>query len=117
MRAWLVRAGRSGEREALALEQGLAVIGWDELPDLSGSRTRDSLMEALRRAYPDDGTKRFLSWQAQLWAFVHSISEGDLVALPLKATPAVAIGHVTGNYRYRNDLPSGARHTRPVKWR
>jgi restriction system protein len=73
-------------------------------------------MEALRRAYPDDGPKRLLNWQAQLWAFVHSISEGDLAVLPLKASPAVAIGRVTGNYRYRDDLPSDARHTRPVKW-
>jgi restriction system protein len=73
-------------------------------------------MEALRKAYPDDGPKRLLNWQAQLWAFLHSISVGDLIVLPLKTSPSVAIGHVTGDYRYRNDLPSDARHTRPVEW-
>src|SRR6266536_3738393 len=115
-RAWLVRAGRHGERETLALEQGLAVVGWPELQDLSGHATRASLMDALRQAFPDDGTKQLLNWQAQLWAFLHTISEGDLAVLPLKTSPAVAIGQVTGSYTYRPDLPPDARHTRPVKW-
>ena len=36
MALWLVRAGRHGERENMALENGLAFIGWEELP---GSRS------------------------------------------------------------------------------
>ena len=35
MAVWLVRAGRNGERESFALEENLAVIGFDDLPDLS----------------------------------------------------------------------------------
>jgi len=35
MSVWLVRAGKNGEREDFALENGVAVIGWDELPDLA----------------------------------------------------------------------------------
>ena len=35
MTVWLVRDGKYGEREMLALEQALSVIGWEELPDLS----------------------------------------------------------------------------------
>jgi restriction system protein len=116
MRAWLVRAGRYGERETLALEENLTLIGWDSLPDLSSIQTRESLMDALRNAYPDDGEKRLMNWQAQLWAFLRSIAVGDLVALPLKGSPAVAIGKVDGEYEYRHDLPSDARHTRRVHW-
>jgi len=86
------------------------------LPDLSGQDSRESLMKALQDAFPDDGAKRLRNWQAQLWAFLHSISEGDLVVLPLKTTSAVAIGVVAGDYRYRPDLPPDARHTRPVRW-
>jgi restriction system protein len=115
-RAWLVRAGRHGERETLALEQNLAVVGWIELEDLSGHTTRDSLMDALREAFPDDGHKRLLNWQVQLWAFLNTISVGDIAVLPLKTSPAVAIGEFTGSYAYRPDLPPDARHTRSVKW-
>ena len=116
MRAWLARAGRLGESEALALTDNLVVIGWPELPDLSGQGTRESLMELLEQAYPDASSKRLLNWQAQLWAFLHTIAEGDLVVLPLKTTSAVAIGEVVGSYNYRGDLSPSARHTRPVKW-
>jgi restriction system protein len=35
MAVWLVRAGKHGEREEEALTQGLAIIGWEELGDLS----------------------------------------------------------------------------------
>jgi restriction system protein len=73
-------------------------------------------MEGLREAFPDDGHKKLLNWQAQLWAFLRTISVGDLAILPLKASPAVAIGEVTGSYIYRPDLPSDARHASPVKW-
>jgi restriction system protein len=115
-RAWLVRAGRHGERETLAVQSNLVVVGWQELPDLSGYDSRESLTKALQAAFPDDGAKRLLNWQAQLWAFLHSISKGDLVVLPLKTTSAVAIGVVAGDYQYRPDLPPDARHTRPVRW-
>lgn len=115
-RAWLVRAGRLGEREALALQDSLVVIGWLELPDLSGQDTRESLMKLLQQTYPDASPKRLLNWQAQIWAFLHTISDGDLVVLPLKTKSAVAIGEIVGGYQYRPELPADARHTRPVKW-
>ncbi len=46
-RAWLVRAGHHGERETLALEQSLVLVGWRELDDLSGIKTREGAV-ALR---------------------------------------------------------------------
>lgn len=115
-RAWLVRAGRLGEQESLALKDSLSVAGWQELPDLSSQVNRDSLMILLQETYPDASHKRLLNWQAQLWAFLRTIAEGDLVAMPLKTTSAVAIGEVVGGYQYRPDLPPAARHVHPVKW-
>ena len=35
MALWLVRAGKRGEQEEFALNNRVAVIGWDDLPDLS----------------------------------------------------------------------------------
>jgi predicted Mrr-cat superfamily restriction endonuclease len=65
-------------------------------------------MDALREAYPDDGHKQLLNWQAQLRAFLSTISVGDLAILPLKTSPAVAIGEITGDNAYRSDLPEDA---------
>ncbi|MGQ9692523.1 MAG: restriction endonuclease [Thermaceae bacterium] len=111
---WVVRARR--EFEDLALEKDLAVVGWEEMGDLSGIRDREALLEALRKAYPEAKERTLLNWRSQQWAFVHEIKTNDLIALPLKSRPFVAFGRVTGPYEYRADLPIGARHTRPVQW-
>ena len=48
MATWLVRAGRFGLDEGIALEKGIAIIGWTELPDLTKLEKRESLEELLR---------------------------------------------------------------------
>jgi restriction system protein len=53
MALWLVRAGRSGEYEDLALKSGRMLIGFDEVPDLSSVKSKEELFEILREAYPD----------------------------------------------------------------
>ena len=116
MALWVVRAGRRGEREDLALEQGLVVIGWEELSDLSSIQSREQLLALLESTYPDEKKKTLLNWQSQIWPFLHGIEAGDLVALPLKSRSAIALGDITGPYAYRPDLPRDARHTHPVKW-
>lgn len=116
MALWMVRAGRHGEREALALEKGLSVIGWKELQDLSHITTREALDELCRRTYPDAPANRISNYVGQLWAFRERIKDGDLIVLPLKTRSAIAIGHAKGSYEYRPDLPEDARHTRPTEW-
>lgn len=116
MAVWLVRAGRSGEREDFALENSVAVIGWDELPDLSGVSSREDVLQLLAEAHPEDNPKRLLNWAAQVWMFVGRIQPGDLVVLPLKHRSAIAVGRATGGYEYRPENPPGARHVRPVEW-
>ena len=123
MTLWVVRAGKYGEREQLALTDGLVVIGWQELSDLSPvSGDRKALAQLLRDTYPDDKPKTVLNWESQIWPFIASdpkadrLKIGDTVGLPLKKRPAIAIGQVTGDYAYRPDLPGDAKHTRQVQW-
>jgi restriction system protein len=116
MTVWLVRAGPYGERETLALEQGLSVIGWEEMPDLSGIDSRQDLEELVRTTYPDAGKRRVANWVGQLWAFRDRMQVGDLVVLPLKKQSAVAIGKIVGPYAFRSDLAADTHHTRATKW-
>ena len=57
-RTWLVRAGSHGERELMALDTGLAVIGWDDAPDMSTVGSRAELHDILRGLYPESGDVR-----------------------------------------------------------
>ena len=116
MTAWMVRAGRNGENEDFALEKGLAVIGWDELDDLSGVASFEEMKGVCEKAYPDSKPMRISNFAGQLSIFVLRIGIGDLVVLPLKTRSAVAVGRATGPYRYEPDFPDGARHVRAVEW-
>jgi predicted Mrr-cat superfamily restriction endonuclease len=116
MALWLIRAGRHGEQEALALEKGAAIIGWQELPDLSGIKDRDKLGELLSEVYPNEKQKTLSNWESQLWPVVHTIQPKDLVVLPLKTRSMIEIGRITGAYQYRKDIADRGLHTRPVKW-
>lgn len=102
--AWLVRAGPNGEREQIALSEGLAVAGWDELPDLSEVKGNwENLRAMLARAYPNASANTLGNWAGQLWRFLE-MKDGDLVVLPLKLQPAFVMGRVAGPYKYRDDL-------------
>jgi len=116
MALWLVRAGRSGEYEDLALKSGRALIGFDEVPDLSSVKSKEELFDILREAYPDRLKNAIFNFRGQLWAFLKRIQEGDLVVLPLKTRSVIAVGRVIGPYEYNLDNPEGARHTRSVEW-
>ncbi len=116
MALWMVRSGRHGEGDELALTRGLVGIGWPEAGDLSGVTNAEQLRDHLGTSYPDAKTTTIANWVGQIDAFQRRMAEGDLVALPLKGTPAVAFGRVTGPYRYVPDAPESMRHQRSVAW-
>jgi restriction system protein len=116
MAIWLVRAGGRGERQDLALDKGQVVIGWSRMGDLSQYETKEEMLKGLQKAYPEAKPGQLYNYRGQLWAFAKSIKKGDLAALPLKGQDAIAIGKVTGDYKYRPNNPEDARHTRDVEW-
>jgi restriction system protein len=116
MRVWLVRAGRAGEQEGFALANGCAVIGWSRMEDLAVVESREEMVEEVRIKDPHASERRLANHAAQLWAFARRIEPGDLAVLPSKVRRTVAVGRVTGPYRYEPANPSGARHVRPVDW-
>ena len=98
---WLVRAGKSGDREDLALSAGIATIGWSELGDLNQYGSKGHLLDALAGCHPDANLRRLRNWAVQVWSFYHSIQIGDFVAMPLKKHAAIAFGRVKGPHKYR----------------
>jgi restriction system protein len=116
MTLWMVRAGSSGEREEYALDQGYAVIGWDEMPDMAPLDSKEAMTDAYRSIHPNAKPGKVANAVGQLRAFAHHIQQGDLIAIPLKTSAAVAIGTVAGPYEYDAQGPSGAKHRRKVTW-
>lgn len=116
MSVWLVRAGKHGESEDEVLNNDIVAIGWIEMPDLSDIKSRDQLKHRLDEIYPGKKKMAIANEAGQIWTFLNKIKEGDLVVLPSKFHASIAIGKVTGPYRYRTDLSDHTFHTRPVEW-
>lgn len=111
MAVWLIRAGKHGEDEDAALEKSLAIIGWKEMPDVSGVKTYEEMKERHGKVYPDMAPRAVQNNAAQLWAFSHRVKVGDLVVLPLKTRSVVAVGKIAGDYTFTD-----GRHVRKVTW-
>ena len=116
MTIWVVRAGKYGEREGQALEEGYVFIGWVNLPDQSALSDREELRAIVAETHSDLSPKVVANHTGQIWAFVKRIVKGDIVALPLKSQPAIAFGEVIGDYEYKGENSADARHCRRVKW-
>ena len=121
-RAWVVRAGREGERVAHNLEHGVASIGWDEwaAPDLLSFADRNAYGEYIERNFQHHKASERESSRNQVWRFYHDISVRDLVVMPLKnhgtAEDWIAVGRVTGTASRDPSQPYGALHRRSVRW-
>ena len=91
MTLWVVRAGKYGEREELALSEKMVVIGWEAMANLVPvSSNRKALAEELRASYPDLKPKTLSNWESQIWPFIAAdqvaggMKIGDTAGLPLK---------------------------------
>ena len=104
MAVWVVHAGAHGEFEQFAIDN--AVVGVDF--SLPKGVTQYPSREALRQYLQNDNAAN------QLWRFAHDLQVGETVVLPCKLSRLVAVGKVTGDYRYEPDWLYP--HIRPVEW-
>ena len=114
-KVFIARAGGNGEDETYALDHNMAVIGFREIPSLADAKRFEEVHD-LAKAVPLDLKPRArLNHARQLWTFAFGMQQGDIVVLPRKLTSQVALGRVTGPYRYAK-VNGQQRHTRPVEW-
>jgi len=112
MPLWMVRAGRHGEQEQAAIDNGFVTIGWNELSQPFRNKNQGRIEEIIQRGVPWRMT--IANEVGEIWRFLKEINIGDLVALPLKNQSAIAVGKVTGSYEYRKDFRDIIRHLRKV---
>ena len=115
--AWLIRAGRQGEREEFAIENSVCGGGWGGLPNLTAVSSRLDLERILRGLSPDWSNHTVGNYVGQLWMLRNQVRVGDLVVMPLKTTSRIALGAVTRPYWYRGDPDPDKRHVVSVDWK
>lgn len=89
----------------------------EEVGDLTPYQTKDEIAGAVASAFPGASASRLANYTGQLYALRCRITPGDLLAMPLKTTSQIALGRVTGGYRFRADEPDpDRRHVVTVDW-
>lgn len=116
MTLWLIRHGRDGEFESLALEQGRMLMGFELFGDISAVKTRAELEERAEKGHADASPAQRSAWVGQIAAFRFDVKPGDHVVMPRKALGTVRIGRVTGPYEWVASNPEWQRQTRKVAW-
>ena len=114
-RLWGVRAGGDGQDEDYVLANGIAMLGFENLPapDSDDHKAYRKVVQALRPDWPKNAVTANAD---QVWNFAWEIQKGDIVVLPRKTGQRhIAWGTVEGEYQHR-EVEGEARHTRPVKW-
>ncbi|MGH9802383.1 MAG: restriction endonuclease, partial [Blastocatellia bacterium] len=53
MKLWMIRGGKQGEHESISLENELACIGFESVPDLSQITSKADLRTQLNSTYPE----------------------------------------------------------------
>ena len=114
-RLWVVRAGKDGEDEEYVLKNGMAMLGFHDLPP-PHARTYDEYLNSVTRDRDSGHSARSdSSATRQVWNFAWELQKSDIVVLPGKKSGPVAWGTVEGAYRQRQ-VEREPRHTRRVKW-
>ena len=115
MALWMVRAGQYGEDEQACIAGNFVTVGWSAMPDFGYCKTREDLRALYEKTYPEAKKNTVANEVGQLWAFLERIQIGDWVALPLKNTPAIAVGEIVGKYQFISGVERN-KFRRGVKW-
>ncbi len=114
-KVYIARAGQNGEDEDAALENGLAIIGFHAVRSLKQAGDYAAVAKLVETGLPDRPLNAQRNIARQLLAFARGMSEGDFVVMPRKRVSQIALGRVTGPYRYTK-IGGELRHTRAVSW-
>ncbi|MFB9235429.1 hypothetical protein ACFFWC_07730 [Plantactinospora siamensis] len=113
---WIIRSLRAEAYEEIAFREGLVAVGWDAVGDLAAVADQAHIRARVKAAYPFVETSSADAYARQLFQFRSVVGPDDLVLLLRRSRPDVAVGWITGDYRYRLDLRDEVRHVRPVRW-
>ena len=113
---WRFRGGRSGEYEAQSRTLGIALLGFQEVHDLTSAETLEAVRRIVEQSFPNATPQQIGSRTGIVGRFRLDMAESDVILMPLKRNPDhVAFGIVKGTYEFR-EIDGANRHTLRVEW-
>lgn len=117
MSLWMVRAGKHGEFENRFFTEGRIYLTWENLPDDQHDlKDKAALRKRMVERSPNASTAKISNHTGQIAAFLFEMKPDDLVVVPRKSKPAMAVGRIIGPYMYDDRAEPLLWHHRPVQW-
>lgn len=117
---WVVHIGNDDDIALRAKQEGFVCIGWTKMGSLAPFETREAMRAAMEQAWPDWQAKKVSSSYGQVYRFAHAMQVGDPVVFPVRPTGEIAIGRISGKYRWADDdaelVERDYCNVRPVEW-
>lgn len=109
---WLIAPGQNAKYWEEWQTEGVIDIGWEDVGSLEDYETKNDLVTAIGRIYPDEGAKRVAM---MLWTFGSVMKPGDVVFVKRGRLDIVGWGIVNSDYRF-SPARSPHPHLRSVDW-
>lgn len=117
MTTWIIKAGKEAQAFEKFRAQNKVAIGWNSLGDFNADGDWEEFRaEVKNRLAPDYSEQKVGKAAGQLWSFIRTLKNGDIVITPSAATRKVLIGKVCGNYSYDPTFDPGLPRTRMMAW-
>ncbi len=112
-RYWIYAAGPNASKWAECYNEGIMVIGWDDLGDLEQYSAKKEVKEEMQSRYGDE--KTYMNDSLAVWQFTNEMQIGDIVYVKKGLHGIVGRGMVTSDYLY-DEMRSEYQHIRKVDW-
>ena len=112
-RFWLYAPGTNAEAWDDCRKNGLMVLGWDEMGDISQFTSRDAIIQKMKEVY--GGNSSYKNDSLAVWQFVNEIKPGDVVFAKKGRTQIIGRGVVEEGYNY-NPSRQAYHSERKIKW-
>jgi len=113
--AWMVRAG-SGGNIIDHFDNGHVTIGWKELGDIALLSTREDIVEAHRKAYPDAKPGKCSLAAGMIDKFAKKMAIGDRVITYDPQSREYRVGKISSDYKHDPLAENAIANSRDVVW-
>lgn len=114
-RYWVFAPGESCDHWEECKSNGLMLVGWDEVGDLTQYNDKNSINAALQIAYPRDNDSYRKNDVSTLWYMCRELQVGDVVYARKGLSEILGRGVVTSDYFYDEERDDFC-NVRKIRW-
>lgn len=111
---WVYAPGEGARKWQECIEEGVMLLGWDDMEDFRDYKTRQEIVEGLREVYGNTENS-YTNDSLAIWQFSREMRPGDIVYVKRGLTLIVGRGIVKGGYSYNGERYE-YKNSRRVEW-